>query len=140
LRSWFFFYITFCNIMSSNIVYHLRNKNLLKVIFIYSLFLLSCQKKQRYGDKKIFRYNIAEGITSLDPAFARSLDNVSTVNHLFNGLVQLDDKLKIRPAIAKSWEILDSGKTYRFYLRKDVFFHESALFGEDSSRSVIAKD
>lgn len=112
--------------------------------FIFILIVLisffSCQKKQRYGDKKIFRYNIAEGITSLDPAFARSLDNVSTVNHLFNGLVQLDDKLKIRPSIAKSWEILDSGKTYRFYLRKDVFFHESALFGEDSSRSVIAKD
>jgi len=109
-------------------------------ILIVLISFFSCQKKQRYGDKKIFRYNIAEGITSLDPAFARSLDNVSTVNHLFNGLVQLDDKLKIRPSIAKSWEILDSGKTYRFYLRKDVFYHKSALFGEDSSRSVVARD
>jgi peptide/nickel transport system substrate-binding protein len=109
-------------------------------LFLLSTVLFACQPDNRYAGKQIFRYNIAESITSLDPAFARSLDNVSTVNHLFNGLVQLDEQLKIQPAIAKSWDILDSGTTYRFYLRNDVYFHSSAVFGKDSSRQVVASD
>lgn len=110
------------------------------LVILSFLFFLSCQKNNRYEGKDIFRYNVAENITSLDPAFARSLDNVSTVNHLFNGLVQLDEHLKIQPAIAKKWEVLDSGKIYRFHLRTDIKFHKSTVFGRDSSRYVVADD
>ena len=81
-------------------------------------FLASCQTKQRYDGKSIFRYNVSDGITSLDPAFSRSIDNVSAVNQLFNGLVQTDENLNLKPCLASSWEVLDSGRTYRFYLKK----------------------
>lgn len=112
-----------------------------KLIICFFIFLIACQSSdRRYEGKTIFRYNLEEGITSLDPAFARSLDNVSAVNQLFNGLVQTDEKLQIKPCIAKSWEILDSGKTYRFTLRNDVFFHKAPCFGTDSTRKVIADD
>lgn len=112
-----------------------------KLCILFLVFLIACQPStNRYEGKAIFRYNLEEGITSLDPAFARSLDNVSAVNQLFNGLVQTDENLNILPCIAKSWEILDSGKTYLFLLRDDVFFHKAALFGSDSSRKVLASD
>src|SRR5690554_3749790 len=104
------------------------------------ILLFACQSEDLYAGKAIFRYNIAENITSLDPAFARSLDNVSTVNQIFNGLLELDSNLKVKAAIAKSWEISEDGKRYTFYLRDDVYFHKSEVFGEDSSRRVVAAD
>lgn len=106
------------------------------------LFLLffSCKNDHRYEGKKILRFNIAEGISSLDPAFARTLDNVNATKQLFDGLVDLDESLHLIPSIAKKWEILEEGRLYRFYLREDVKFHTSAIFGADSTRSVVAQD
>jgi peptide/nickel transport system substrate-binding protein len=76
----------------------------------------------------------------LDPAFARNQANIWAVNQLFNGLVQLDDNLKVKPCIAKNWEISADGLSYTFQLRNDVFFHESEVFGERKSRKVVAHD
>ena len=113
-------------------------KCLLPLIII--LFLGACQADQRYGDKSIFRYNVSDGITSLDPAFARSIDNISAVNQIFNGLIQTDEKLNLKPCLAEKWEVLDSGRTYRFYLQKGVYFHKSEVFGKDSTRELVAQD
>ncbi len=110
------------------------------ILFVVLISLFACQKEKRYGDKSIFRFNLAEGITSLDPAFARSLDNVSAVNQIFNGLVQLDENLNISPCIAKKWEVSEDGKRYRFLLRQDIFYHKSSIFGADSTRKVVAQD
>lgn len=110
-------------------------------ISIYLIFLLfACHSERDYGNKQIFRYNLAEGLTSLDPAFARSLENVSTVGHLFNGLVQMDQQLQLRPCIAKSWQITDSGRVYRFNLRSDVYFHEHPKWQTKKESQVKASD
>lgn len=104
------------------------------------LLLTSCKSESaKYSEADVFRYNESAGITSLDPAFARSQSNIWAVNQLFNGLVQLDSALNVLPAIAKSWSISDSGTTYRFTLRDDVYFHYSNHF-EDSTRRVVADD
>ncbi len=111
-----------------------------RLILLFILVgLLSCQQEERYGDEKIFRLNIPEGVQSLDPAFARNLANINASNQLFNGLVQMDAQLEVAPCIAKSWEILDSGSTYLFHLRNDVFFHPSQIF-KDSTRKLNAND
>ncbi len=105
------------------------------------LFLVSCTNSRKDSkDHLVFRYNEHSNITSLDPAFARNPQNIWPTNQLFNGLVQLDDSLNIRPDIAQSWEIIDSTLTYRFFLREDVYFHKSGLFGADSTRAVTAAD
>jgi len=109
--------------------------------YIFLFFILtSCQPEQRYEGKSIFRYNVSDGITSLDPAFSRSIDNVSAVNQLFNGLIQTDQNLNLKPCLAESWVVLDSGKTYRFKLKKEVYFHKSEVFGVDSTRELTAQD
>ena len=110
------------------------------LIFVFLLFLGCTSRKEQYKDVAIFRYNEPNGITSLDPAFTRNLENISAVNQLFNGLVQMDENLNVVPCIAKSWEVLDSGKLYRFVLRNDVLFHESELFENELSRKVTARD
>lgn len=114
-------------------------KNLLSFLFLCAM-LFSCSTSNRYENEVIFRFNIPEGVSSLDPAFASNLGNISATNQLFNGLVQMDENLNIKPCIAKSWERLDSNKTYRFYLRDDVYFHENEVFGESKKRKVKAQD
>ena len=62
------------------------------------------------------------------------------MNQIFNGLVRLDDKLNIQPDIATHWEISEDAKTYLFYLRDDVYFHTSEIFGDQKTRVVTASD
>ena len=101
----------------------------------------SCTKDKNEGrDHLVFRYNEHSNISSLDPAFARDQRNIWATNQLYNGLVQLDDSLQIKPDIAKSWELVDSTCTYYFTLRDDVFFHRNKIFGKDSTRKVTAQD
>jgi peptide/nickel transport system substrate-binding protein len=88
----------------------------------------------------VFRYNEHANINSLDPAFSRTLQDTRVTNQLFNGLVQMDSNLNIIPSIAKNWTISEDGLTYTFSLRGDVYFHKHELFGEDSTRRVVAAD
>ncbi len=88
----------------------------------------------------VFRYNESAGISSLDPAFSRNLENLWACNMLFNGLVEIDDQLEIKPAIAASWTIDSTGMHYRFRLRDDIFFHDNPVFPEGKGRKVVAAD
>lgn len=90
------------------------------------------------SDYKIFRYNDASGITSLDPVFASSLSNIWAVQQLYNGLVQLDSALQVQPCLAHSWEVSEDGLKYFFYLRRDVVFHPCPCFS--GKRFLVAED
>lgn len=115
-------------------------KYLLSVLAII-VALFSCSpKKNHFTDKDVFRYNEHSNITTLDPAFARKQAEIWPMNHLYNGLVQLDENLHILPAIAKKWKYSNKGKTINFILRNDVFFHKNKVFGKDSTRVVTAGD
>ena len=103
-------------------------------------FLLSCNNTKNIENRTVFRYNEYRNVTSLDPAFARNPQNIWPINQLFNGLVQLNKNLNIEPEIASSWSISSDGLTYTFYLRNDVYFHDSPIFGEKKTRRVEAKD
>lgn len=101
--------------------------------------LISCNSDSENANKSVFKYNSCTGITSLDPAFARTQENIRAVNQIFNGLVQLNDSLQVVPCIAKNWTITNDGKVYTFNLRNDVFFHNHPLF-KSSKRRVTASD
>ncbi len=119
----------------------LRNRLIYGSSIFLSIVFFSCEKKSNgLNDSQVFRYNEHSNISSLDPAFAKKQADIWPVHQLFNGLVQLDDSLQIKTAIAKSWEISEDGKIYKFNLRKDVYFHKHVLFGEDSTRTVVASD
>ncbi|MFN3640290.1 MAG: ABC transporter substrate-binding protein, partial [Flavobacterium sp.] len=110
-------------------------------LFCIVFLLFSCkQTKSDFADTQVFRYNESANISSLDPAFSKSQNNIWICNQLFNGLVQLDDSLKIQPDIAHRWEISEDGTRYLFFLRDDVYFHKNSIFGIDSTRAVKAQD
>ncbi|MEI6410948.1 MAG: ABC transporter substrate-binding protein [Bacteroidota bacterium] len=107
----------------------------------FVLNTLSCAPEADKQDpRSVFRYNQHNPITSLDPAFARTQNNIWAVDCMFNGLVQLDDQLRVQPCIAKSWDISSDGLTYRFLLRSDVFFQDHAVFQGGKGRKVVADD
>ena len=110
------------------------------LLFLFLLSSLSCSNRDKQAGKTVFRYNEAANITTLDPAFARDQAITWATNQLFNGLVQLNDQMEVRPCIARSWEISSSGLEYVFHLRKNVFFHNDKAFREGKGRRVVASD
>lgn len=104
------------------------------------LVLGACTSIPERKPSTVFRYNESAGISSLDPAFARNQANIWACHQIFNGLVRMDDQLRVKPDLAQFWEVLDSGRVYLFQLREDVFFHPHPCFGADSTRKVVAQD
>lgn len=119
---------------------HLSSKNIFSLLLL-AIGLLSCNNKStEKQDHLVFRYNENANISSLDPAFTRNLPNIWPSLQMYNGLVQFDESLNLKPDIATHWEFIDSTNTYNFTLRKDVYFHKDARFGKDSTRTVVAQD
>ena len=115
---------------------------LTKIFLISTLFIVACSvnnSNSSNADKAIFKYNEPGGILWLDPAKMSKYEDFLVSQQLFNGLVCLDEDLNLIPSIAHSWDISKDGKTYTFYLRKDVFFHSSELLDEFTS-NVKAED
>ena len=109
-------------------------------LLIFCVAISSCRSADDNITKTVFNLNLDEGLTSLDPAFCRNRNTIWMDNQLYNGLVQLDDRLQTVPAIAKSWEISVNGLIYTFRLRNDVFFHDDPHFQNGVSRKVTAAD
>jgi ABC-type transport system substrate-binding protein len=91
-------------------------------------------------ERRVFRYNQPEALTSLDPAFARNQANSWAVAQLYNGLLELDSTLQPAPALARRYSISPDGLTYTFVLRRGARFHDSEAFAAGKGRPVVASD
>lgn len=79
-----------------------------------------------------YRVPLASEPSTLDPAKLSDVYAINVSNNLFDGLVEFDAKLNVRPAIAKIWKISRDHQSYLFRLRRGVKFH--------SGREVTAED
>ncbi|GAB3872230.1 ABC transporter substrate-binding protein [Hymenobacter segetis] len=107
-----------------------------------ALALVGCHDAARPAadERRVFRYNQPEALSSLDPAFARNQANSWAVSQLFNGLMELDSTLLPVPALARRYSISPDGRQYTFVLRKGVRFHDSDVFAGGKGREVKAQD
>lgn len=105
----------------------------------FVLLLAACGRPASSG-KQVFRYNVQEGIASLDPAFAKNQAVIWATKQVYSTLVEPDQQLNIRPSLAKSWEVGADHKTYTFHLRTDVYFHDNEVFPEGKGRKMTAAD
>ncbi len=81
----------------------------------------------------IFRFRIPGDPPSLDPIHSADLISQTVVNNIFDPLIRLDPATgELVPAIARKWEIEEGGLAFRFFLRKDVRFH--------NGRRLVAED
>lgn len=106
---------------------------------LWLFFLYSCTTHQ-HTDKKIFRYNEAAGISTLDPAYARNQAIMWPVHQLYNTLVEVGPDMKIQPSLALSWSFSADKRAILFHLRTDVFFHDDPVFKQGKGRKFVAAD
>lgn len=107
----------------------------LSVVLVCSLLIVGCQPELEAEvipteENTLNLYGIDPW--TLDPAVSGEMTSHEYIMQLFSGLVCLDDNLEPAPDIAQKWEISDDGRTYTFYLRHDVKFH--------NGREVKAED
>jgi ABC-type transport system substrate-binding protein len=78
-----------------------------------------------------------------DPAFynahqgpAMGAQAFWTSNNIYNSLLATTPppELKIVPELAKSWEVLDEGRTYVFHLQEGVTFHDGTDFDAQAAK------
>ncbi len=103
---------------------------------LYILLLLVLVCSQIVVGCRVIPINIAGGKTlnlygidplMLDPAVSGEMTSHEYIMQLFSGLVRLDDDLKPVPDISQKWKVSNDSKTYTFYLRQDVKFHDGKL-------------
>lgn len=107
----------------------------LSLLAVTAMFLLLggsgwADEEPAFGGE--FRVPIASEPQKLDPAYSTSIYTCNVIQNLFDGLVEFDENLNVVPAIARRWIISRDHRTYTFYLRKGVRFH--------NGREVTAED
>ena len=87
-------------------------------ICLVMLLLTGCSGQQT--ENNYVRIRLKEDPTTLDPAYIVDVSGGIIAAKLYNGLVRIDEKCKLIPDIAESWQISDNGLIYTFKLRNDV--------------------
>ena len=101
----------------------------LSLLILSSLLAGGCSCDDETG-KTLSLYGIDP--YTLDPALSGEMTSHVYLMQLFSGLVRFDDNMEPAPDIAERWEVDSGGRTYTFYLRQDVKFHDGRkLTAED---------
>src|SRR5499427_8405626 len=94
----------------------------------------------KYGG--VLRY----GITSTPPHFdihqSGTVNNMATQGCMYDNLIRrnpLDGGQTIIPDLAHRWEIAPDGKTYTFFLRQGVKFHDGANFTAEDVKATYSR-
>lgn len=80
----------------------------------------------------VYRRPLGQDPETLDPARITDTYGRAVSQQIFDGLVQFDQTLAIKPALAEFWRASRDGLTWTFELRKGVKFHHG--------REVVADD
>jgi peptide/nickel transport system substrate-binding protein len=100
------------------------NRMLLAATVLVCAFACSKDRAVNRRDARVLVAAVTADPGHLNPAITTN-GGVSTASALlFDGLVALDDAGEPLPALAARWEVLESGKVYRFHLRPDVRWHD----------------
>ena len=77
------------------------------------------------------RIGLSADVTTMDPHFVAAQPNLTVQQHIFDGLVRIDERGRVIPGIAASWTTPDP-LTWMIKLRPGVKFHDgSELTAED---------
>jgi len=116
--------------------------SLITIIVVGSVFLFACHDSQKPEGEvvlnDILRLQQAQ-INSFDPLDAYHAGHIQIVKQLYNTLIDIDINGRAVPSLAEKWEGIDS-KTWRFYLRKNVYFADDPCFANKSERMFVATD
>jgi len=90
------------------------------ILAVSILFLLSCSQTP---DPSTLVMIIESGPTNLDPRVGIDAQSERIDSLIFDDLLDRDEHLNVKPALAESWQIPDP-LTYVFHIRHGVNFHD----------------
>jgi peptide/nickel transport system substrate-binding protein len=98
---------------------------ILRLVLVVVLALLlpletAAQTPKRGGTLVV---GLSQDLPGLDPHPSTSTITYQVLSLVYQGLVDFDRDLKIKPVLAESWTTSSDGKTWTFKLRKGVKFH-----------------
>lgn len=67
----------------------------------------------------------------LDPQKTTAYFSFQVLENVFDTLVEPDENLEMRPALAESWDVSPDQRTWTFHLRDGVTFHDGSPFTAD---------
>jgi peptide/nickel transport system substrate-binding protein len=76
------------------------------------------------------RIGLAAEPTAMDPHYHNLSPNNSLLSHVFESLVDQDERQRLMPGLAESWKAIDD-TTWEFKLRRGVKFHDGTPFTAD---------
>ncbi|HEX9997798.1 MAG TPA: ABC transporter substrate-binding protein [Abditibacterium sp.] len=94
------------------------------IFALFCVFLSGCAQAPR--EAGVLRLAQESDASTLDPARAYDTTSIQFVRLIYRGLVDYDEKANIVNEIAEKREVSSDGKTYTFWLRKGVRFHNGA--------------
>ncbi|QEI09035.1 glutathione ABC transporter substrate-binding protein GsiB [Pigmentiphaga aceris] len=74
---------------------------------------------------------------TLDPYSTNTTLTTAVTKSFYEGLFEFDKDLKIRPALAESYEVSPDGIVYTFKLRQGVKFHDGTDFNAEAVKFVL---
>ena len=81
---------------------------------------------------------LGTSVTSIDPHFHNLSNNIKISMHVFDRLIEQDERLRLRPGLATEWKAIDD-TTWEFKLRRGVRFHDGAEFGAEDVAATIKR-
>jgi ABC-type transport system substrate-binding protein len=88
----------------------------------------SAPSKEEQKKAAALKFPIMTDLTTLDPPMIQDHPTHQVLEQIYEGLVHYDENNKIQPLLAEKWEVSKDGKTYTFYLKKGVKFHNGKEF------------
>ena len=90
----------------------------------------------------VLRYGILSAPAHFDVHQSGTVSNIGTQGAMYDNLIRrnpLDSGQTIIPDLAHSWEITSDSKTYTFFLRKGVKFHDGGDLAADDVKATYAR-
>ncbi|MCD6545032.1 MAG: glutathione ABC transporter substrate-binding protein [Thermotogae bacterium] len=112
-----------------------RTWSLVILLVSLSFLLIFAGEAPKYGGKVI--YTMGTDAKTLLPPHINDSPSGEVARHIFEGLVEYDEKLNIKPLLAEKWEMSNDGLTYTFYLRKGVKFHDGTDFNAQAVKKTF---
>ncbi len=104
------------------------------ILFTFLIIFLVIQINCSQQSEKLDKVTVMMSSVSLgDPHIVvDSPDRLSIIFSVYDALVKLDEDGKYQPSLAESWDVSEDARTWTFYLRSGVKFHNGdLLFAED---------
>ncbi len=84
------------------------------------------------------RIGVEAGPTSLDPHYASLITNIAFARHVFQPLAEQDNRQVLRPAIARSWRVVDN-TTWELELDPNARFSDGRPVAAEDIAFTIAR-